>query len=95
MKIQSYSHEGEGMNPVYKNDKWMVGIKNFKPVNAITSLHSLARPNKTDALLKAQVADLSTEAVQREKICFHRSPRFSDHPTGRTPDSASQPRTTR
>ena len=50
MKIQSYSHEGEGMSPVYKNDKWMVGIKNFKPVNAIKSLNSLERHNKTDEL---------------------------------------------
>jgi mannose-6-phosphate isomerase-like protein (cupin superfamily) len=50
MKILSYSHEGEGMSPVYKNENWMVGIKNFKPVNAIKSLNSLERHNKTDEL---------------------------------------------
>lgn len=50
MKIQSYGFEGEGMGPVYKNGKWMVGIKNFKPANAIENLNSLERHNKTDEL---------------------------------------------
>jgi len=50
MKIQAFSFDGEGMNPVYKNGKWMVGIKNFKPANAIKNLDSLERHNKTDEL---------------------------------------------
>jgi mannose-6-phosphate isomerase-like protein (cupin superfamily) len=50
MKIQAYAFDGEGMGPVYKNGKWMVGIKNFKPVNAIDKLNSLERHNKTDEL---------------------------------------------
>ena len=50
MKIQSYNYEGEGMGPVYKNGKWMVGIKNFKPANAIENLNSLERHNETDEL---------------------------------------------
>lgn len=50
MEIKSYTYAGEGMNPVYKNEKWMVGIKNFKPANALENMDSLERHNKTDEL---------------------------------------------
>ncbi len=50
MKIQMFTYAGEGMNPVYKNEKWMVGIKNFKQANAVENLDMLERHNKTDEL---------------------------------------------
>lgn len=50
MEIKSYAFDGEGMGPVYKNEKWMVGIKNFKPANAAENMDSLERHNKTDEL---------------------------------------------
>lgn len=50
MQIISYAFDGEGMGPVYKNDQWMVGIKNFKPANAKENMDSLERHNETDEL---------------------------------------------
>lgn len=50
MKIESYEFGGEGMNRVYENEKWMVGIKNWKPANDVTGIDCLERHNKTDEL---------------------------------------------
>ena len=50
MKIQSFEMNGEGMQRVYENEKWTVGIKNWKPANDITGLDCLERHNKTDEL---------------------------------------------
>lgn len=50
MEIRAYTFDGEGMGPVYKNEHWMVGIKNFKPANAKENMDSLERHNKTDEL---------------------------------------------
>lgn len=50
MEIQEFTYTGDGMNPVYKNEHWMVGIKNFKPANAAENLDTLERHNKTDEL---------------------------------------------
>ena len=50
MKIESYEFTGEGMTRVYENEKWMVGIKNWKPANDITGIDCLERHNKTDEL---------------------------------------------
>ena len=36
MKIENYAFEGEGMQRVFENEKWTVGIKNWKPANDIT-----------------------------------------------------------
>ena len=30
-KIQEYTYEGKGLTRVFENEKWMVGIKNWKP----------------------------------------------------------------
>ena len=35
---------------IYENEKWMVGIKNWKPANDITGIDCLERHNKTDEL---------------------------------------------
>ncbi|MEM1485991.1 cupin [Oscillospiraceae bacterium PP1C4] len=50
MNIQELSFTGEGMTRVFENEKWMVGIKNWKPANDITGLDCLERHNKTDEL---------------------------------------------
>lgn len=48
MNILEYAFTGEGMNRVYENENWMVGIKNWKPANDITGMDCLERHNKTD-----------------------------------------------
>ena len=50
MKIENYAFEGEGMQRVFENEKWTVGIKNWKPANDITGIDCLERHNKTDEL---------------------------------------------
>ena len=50
MKIQQYEFNGEGMTRVFENEKWMVGIKNWKPANDIANLNCLERHNETDEL---------------------------------------------
>ena len=50
MKIAAYEFSGEGMQRVYENEKWMVGIKNWKPANDITGIDMLERHNLTDEL---------------------------------------------
>ena len=42
--------DGEGMQRVFENEKWTVGIKNWKPANDITGINNLERHNKTDEL---------------------------------------------
>lgn len=50
MEILNYAFEGEGMQRVYENEKWTVGIKNWKPANDITGIDCLERHNLTDEL---------------------------------------------
>ena len=50
MEILSYEFAGEGMQRVFENEKWTVGIKNWKPANDITGIDMLERHNKTDEL---------------------------------------------
>ena len=50
MKIASYEFSGEGMHREYENEKWTVGIKNWKPSNDITGIDTLERHNQTDEL---------------------------------------------
>lgn len=50
MEIASYEFAGEGMCRMYENEKWTVGIKNWKPANDITGLDMLERHNETDEL---------------------------------------------
>lgn len=50
MEIQSYSFDGEGMSPVYKNSTWMVGIKNWKPANDLGAIDCIERHNLTEEL---------------------------------------------
>lgn len=50
MEILNYAFEGEGMQRVFENEKWTVGIKNWKPANDITGIDCLERHNLTDEL---------------------------------------------
>ena len=50
MKILQYEFTGEGMHRVFENEKWTVGIKNWKPANDITGIDNLERHNLTDEL---------------------------------------------
>lgn len=69
MKIQSFEMNGEGMQRVYENEKWTVGIKNWKPANDITGTTCLERHNKTDelfVLLSGRCTLISAEEVGGE-----------------------------
>ena len=50
MNILKYEFSREGMTRVFENEKWMVGIKNWKPANDIANINCLERHNKTDEL---------------------------------------------
>ncbi len=50
MDIAVYEFAGEGMQRVFENEKWTVGIKNWKPANDVTGIDCLERHNKTDEL---------------------------------------------
>ncbi len=50
MKIEKYEFSDEGMARVYENEKWTVGIKNWKPANDVANIDCLERHNKTDEL---------------------------------------------
>ncbi|MGL5434440.1 MAG: cupin [Lachnospiraceae bacterium] len=50
MTIATYEFEQEGMQRVFENEKWMVGIKNWKPANDINGIDCLERHNLTDEL---------------------------------------------
>lgn len=50
MEILNYEFQGEGMHRVFENEKWTVGIKNWKQANDITGIDCLERHNQTDEL---------------------------------------------
>ncbi len=50
MNILQYEYEGEGLTRVFENEKWMVGIKNWKPANDIAQIDCIERHNETDEL---------------------------------------------
>ena len=50
MEILNYGYDGEGLTRVFENEKWTVGIKNWKPMNDIANIDNLERHNKTDEL---------------------------------------------
>lgn len=50
MNIINYEFSGEGMQRVFENEKWTVGIKNWKPANDVTGIDCLERHNQTDEL---------------------------------------------
>ena len=50
MKIESYTYTGEAMKRVYENEKWTIGVKNWKPGSDPSMIDCLERHNKTDEL---------------------------------------------
>jgi mannose-6-phosphate isomerase-like protein (cupin superfamily) len=50
MGIDNFEFKGEGMARVYENNKWTVGIKNYKPANDIANIDCIERHNETDEL---------------------------------------------
>ena len=50
MTILNYEFTGEGMQRVFENEKWTVGIKNWKPANDVTGIDCLERLHLTDEL---------------------------------------------
>lgn len=50
MEILNYEFAGEGMKRVFENEKWTVGIKNWKQANDVTGIDCLERHNLTDEL---------------------------------------------
>lgn len=74
MKILNYSFDGEGMQRVFENEKWTVGIKNWKPANDITGVNCLERHNKTDelfVLLEGKCTLIFANEVEG-KLCIDR-----------------------
>lgn len=93
MEILNYSFNGEGMQRVFENEKWTVGIKNWKPANDITGIDCLERHNQTDelfvlvegscTLLYANEAEgkLEIKAVKMEKDKVYNIPATLWHNT--------------
>jgi ureidoglycolate hydrolase len=50
VEIQKFECNDLGLTRVYENEKWMVGIKNWKPANDIANIDCLERHNETDEL---------------------------------------------
>ena len=93
MEILKYSFEGEGLTRVFENEKWMVGIKNWKPMNDIANINNLERHNQTDELFillngqctllfANETADgLDIQAVRMEPLKVYNIPRTLWHNT--------------
>ena len=93
MEILKYGYEGEGLTRVFENEKWTVGIKNWKPMNDIANINNLERHNGTDELfilLKGrctllfanETADgLDIQAVEMEPLKVYNIPRTLWHNT--------------
>mgnify|MGYP001165603290 CR=1 FL=1 len=72
-----YEHEGKGLQRVYENKEWMVGIKNYKPENDISNIDCLERHNETDELfillrgtciLLCALEDLINDSIELKAI---------------------------
>jgi len=88
------------MTRVYENEKWMVGIKNWKPANDITGIDCLERHNETDELFvliagsctlliatenPASALDIKATAMEQNKV--YNIPRSLWHNTVTTQDT--------
>lgn len=80
MEIESYEFSGEGMQRVFENEKWTVGIKNWKPANDIAGIDMLERHNKTDELFVLTsgsctlvFAEESAQGLQFHKVAMEQN----------------------
>ncbi len=46
--IEQKQYEADGLSLVYDEGEWVIGIKNYKVANDISTLEKLERHNKTD-----------------------------------------------
>ena len=83
MNILNYEFNGEGMQRVFENEKWTVGIKNWKPANDVTGIDCLERHNKTCTLVYANETEGGLEfgAVKMEKDKVYNIPATLWHNT--------------
>ena len=93
MEILNYEFNGEGMTRVFENEKWCVGIKNWKPANDVTGITNLERHNKTDELFvlvegactlvfaNEEAGELKFEALKMEKNKVYNIPSTLWHNT--------------
>ena len=93
MTILNYEFNGKGMQRVFENEKWTVGIKNWKPANDVTGIDCLERHNKTDelfvllsgrcTLISAEETDgeLKMEALEMEPFKVYNIPQSLWHNT--------------
>lgn len=70
MRPDVYENNGEGIRCVYKNSKWLVCIKNWKPDNDIAGLAHLEIHHSTDEqfILSAGKAILVTAKRNKDKF---------------------------
>lgn len=99
MEILKYEYDGKGMSRVFENEKWTVGIKNWKPENDMTGIDCLERHNETDelfillngrcTLLYANETDKGLEIgkVEMEPLKVYNIPRSLWHNTVTQPDT--------
>lgn len=72
-QVACHSFDGEGLNRVYENNQWMVGIKNYKPMNDMDNFSCVERHHETDelfVLLKGSCI-LITAEESGEKLNFN------------------------
>lgn len=66
--IEQKRYDGKGMHVVYDGEDWIIGIKNYKFTNDISTLRTLERHNKTDesfVLLKGSCTLLAYDETKR------------------------------
>jgi hypothetical protein len=70
MKPDVYENNEEGILCVYKNEKWLVSIKNWKPDNDIAGIAHLEIHHSTDEqfILAAGKAILITAEIENDKF---------------------------
>lgn len=77
MEIKNYDFVGEGMHRVYENEKWCIGLKNWKPANDITGISNLERHNTTDemfVLLNGECTLIQGDTLEEGKMFFKAYP---------------------
>ena len=86
MNIEVKDFSGEGMSWAYENQKWKLGIKNWKPANDIEGIDCLERHNETDELFvllsgactlvyaNKNGEDLDIQAVKMEPFKVYKVP---------------------
>lgn len=90
MKVETFEYNGEGILCVYKNNDWLVSIKNWKPDNDIGGVKHLEIHHETDEqflLLKGKAllisADLKNEKFENIELTNMESGKVYNVPQGK------------